>query len=92
MHLLLSVLVVLQHKWQMSHCAQVIHHLKKEATPAASSSDSSAAAHCDEDIGSSVRQGIKSQSVPLPVYSGELEDWRLFWWTGRQVFILVKIP
>ncbi len=54
-------------------------HLKKEATPAASSSDSSAAAHCDEDTGSSMRQGIKPRTLPLPVYSGELADWRSFW-------------
>ncbi len=54
-------------------------HLKKEATPAASSSDSSAAAHCDEDTGSSMRQGIKPRTLPLPVYSGELADWHFFW-------------
>ncbi len=81
--------VELTRPWKMASSPQIksivkdmrkrIDQLKKEATPAASLSDSSAAAHCDEDTGSSMRQGIKSRTLPLPVYSGELADWCSFW-------------
>ena len=53
--------------------------LKNKVTPILSSSSSSVAAHSDDDSGFGMRQGIKSRTLPLPVYSGDLADWRLFW-------------
>ncbi len=57
-----------------------VNNIKCAGTPTSSSSPSTAAtASTTADPATSIRQGVKARTLPLPIYSGDLSDWRSFW-------------